>query len=70
MAKTNGEEKPLVYEVLFSGKKDKEDVLIGPIRVKASNRLVAVAKAGVQSALAGSFENVSLVSLEVSVRGF
>lgn len=66
----SNEEKPLVYEVLFSGKKDKEDVLIGPVRVKSGNRLVAVAKAGIQSALKGDFEGVSLVSLEVSVRGF
>jgi len=70
MAKNDEETKPLVYEVLFSGKKDKEDVLLGPVRVKATNRLVAVAKAGIQSALAGDFKDVSLVSLEVSVRGF
>lgn len=63
-------ETPLVYEVLFSARKDKEDILIGPVRVKASNRLLAVAMAGIQSAIDKKFEGVSLTSLEVGVRGF
>lgn len=70
MSKDNSEERPLVYEVLFSATKDKEEVLIGPVMVKAKTQLVAIAKAAIEKAMAGEFKGVNLTSIEVKVRGF
>ena len=62
------EEKPMVLEVLFAGRKGKDDILIGPFYVKASNRLMAVAKAAIENS--DKFKGIDLFSLEVKVRGF
>jgi hypothetical protein len=66
----NGNGKTEIYEVIFTCTKDKEDHLIGPVRIQSRLRDVAVAKAAIQAFKDGHFKGVTLTSLKVKVRGF
>lgn len=65
------DEKPIVYEVLFSGTtkgKDGDNVVVGPARVQAGNRMTAVVMASLEKI--EDLKKVKPTTIRVKVRDF